>query len=73
MFGVEQLSTEQGELPFAISKTVKIENQDGKQMDSYVIPNQGEMMIPAVKTAEFIGAKATYYKTTKITEMQLDG
>ena len=66
-------STEQGALPFTISKTVKIENQDGKQMDSYVIPNQGEMMIPAVKTAEFLGAKSTYYKTTKITEMQMDG
>ena len=66
------LDTEKGELPFDISKTVKIENQDGKQMDGYVIPNRGEMMIPAVKTAELIGATVKYYKTMEIAEMQLD-
>ena len=55
MYGVERL-IQKGELPFDISETVKIENQDGKQMDAYVIPNEGEVMIPAVKTADLIGA-----------------
>lgn len=67
------LDTEKGTLPFADSKTVKIENQDGKQMKSNVISNQGEIMIPTEKTAELIGATVKYYKTTKIAEMQLDG
>ena len=66
------LDTEKGELPLDISETVKIENQDGKQMNAYVIPNEGEVMIPAVKTADLIGATAKYYKKTKIAEMQLD-
>ncbi len=66
------LDTEKGELPFDISETVKIENQDGKQMDAYVIPNEGEVMIPAVKTADLIGATVKYYKTVEIAEMQLD-
>lgn len=67
------LDTDKGTLPFASSKTVKIENQDGKQMDSYVIPKQGEIMIPTEKTAEFIGATVKYYKTAKIAEMKLNG
>ena len=34
-------------------------------MDSYVIPKQGEMMIPAVKTAELLGAKVDVLQNNK--------
>lgn len=67
------LSAGQGTLPFAISQMVTIENSDGKQLESYVIPKQGQIMVPAVKVAEFLGANVIYYKTSKIAEIQLDG
>lgn len=63
----------QGVLPFEIPDTMKIENQDGKQIDSYVMPTQGEMMVPAVETAELVGATVHYYPKTEIAEMSLDG
>lgn len=67
-----KVDTNEGALPFDIAKTVKLENQDGKQIDSYVIPTKGEIMIPAVKTAELVGATVHYYKTTQIAEIQLE-
>ena len=67
------VATNIGELPFAISKPVTIENQDGQQLNSYVIPSQGEMMIATVTIAQLVGAEVTYYPTNNIAEMKLDG
>lgn len=67
------VATNRGELPFANPKTVTIESQDGKLLNSYVIPSQGEMMIATVSIAQLIGVEVTYYPTNKIAEMKLDG
>lgn len=67
------VDTNQGVLPFEMPDTMKIENQDGKQIDSYVIPNQGEMMVPPVETAELVRATVHYYPKTEIAEISLDG
>lgn len=66
------VSNGEGTSPIAISKTVSLENPDGKQQKIYVIPKQGQIMVPAVEAAEFLRADVTFYKTSKITEMQLD-
>ena len=67
------VATNIGKLPFAISKLVTIENQGGQQLNSYVIPSKGEMMIATVTIAQLIGADVTYYPTNNIAEMKLDG
>ena len=37
-----------------------------------MIPKQGQITIPAVEVAEALGANVTYYRTSKIAEIQLD-
>ncbi len=58
-------------LPFTNSQkvTVKVEGTN-KEQSLYVIPKDGEFFVPGKAVAEVLGAKATFYKTSKILDIQ---
>lgn len=58
-------------LPFLQAKKVTMTIANTKSTkDLYVIPRDGELFVPAKTVAEFLGAEATFYETSKILNVQ---
>ncbi|MFJ7952981.1 copper amine oxidase N-terminal domain-containing protein [Lysinibacillus sp. NPDC096418] len=58
-------------LPFAASKVVKLKVEDTNDELSFsVIPKNGEFFVPGKEVAQLLGAKTTFYKTSKILAIQ---
>ncbi|MFJ6209443.1 stalk domain-containing protein [Lysinibacillus sp. NPDC092081] len=58
-------------LPFTSSQkvTLKVEGTN-KEQSFFVIPKDGEFFVPGKAVAQVLGAKATFYKVSKILEIQ---
>ncbi|MFB7156087.1 stalk domain-containing protein [Lysinibacillus sp. NPDC056232] len=58
-------------LPFTSSQkvTLKVEGTN-KELSFFVIPKDGELFIPGKAVAQVLGAKATFYKASKILDIQ---
>ncbi|MGE7692519.1 copper amine oxidase N-terminal domain-containing protein [Lysinibacillus sp. NPDC094177] len=58
-------------LPFASSQkvTLKVESTN-KELSFFVIPKDGEFFVPGKAVAQALGAKATFYKESKILDIQ---
>lgn len=58
-------------LPFATSKVVKLKVEGtNDELNFSVIPKDGEFFVPGKEVAQLLGAKATFYKTSKILAIQ---
>lgn len=59
-----------GELPFYEARQVEMTLANGQNARSlYMIPLDGELFVPGQTVAEMLGAKATFYETSKILEI----
>ncbi|MGE7925998.1 copper amine oxidase N-terminal domain-containing protein [Viridibacillus arvi] len=57
-------------LPFTDSKTVQLKvSAENTVRDIYVIPKEGEFFVQGKLVSEFLGAKASFYKTSRILEV----
>ncbi|MGE7997682.1 copper amine oxidase N-terminal domain-containing protein [Lysinibacillus sp. NPDC093190] len=58
-------------LPFTSSQkvTLKVEGTN-KELSFFVIPKDGELFVPGKAVAQVLGAKATFYKASKILVIQ---
>ncbi|MGE7920055.1 stalk domain-containing protein [Viridibacillus sp. NPDC093762] len=57
-------------LPFTDSKTVQLKISTNNAIrDIYVIPKDGEFFVQGKVVSEFLGAKASFYKTSRILEV----
>jgi len=66
-----ELVMEKEILPFSTSKLVNLKVVDmNKELNFYVIPKDGEFFVPGKTVAQLLGAKATFYKTSKILDIQ---
>ncbi|WP_193767002.1 copper amine oxidase N-terminal domain-containing protein [Lysinibacillus parviboronicapiens] len=66
-----ELVMEKEVLPFSASKLVNLKVADmNKELNFYVIPKDGEFFVPGKTVAQLLGAKATFYKTSKILVIQ---
>ncbi|KOP78515.1 hypothetical protein AMS59_11770 [Lysinibacillus sp. FJAT-14745] len=65
------VATDKEVLPFTSSQkvTFKVEGTN-KELSFFVIPKDGEFFVPGKAVAEVLGAKATFYKASKILEIQ---
>ncbi|MFE6167794.1 copper amine oxidase N-terminal domain-containing protein [Viridibacillus arvi] len=64
------LTRNKEDLPFTNSKTVQLKiSTDNAVRDIYVIPKEGEFFVQGKVVSEFLGAKASFYKTSKILEV----
>lgn len=64
------ITVQKGELPFNDPKnvTLKLENETN-ELSIYVIPRDGELLVPGKSIAEFLGAETSFYKTSQILEV----
>lgn len=61
-------------LPFTGSQKVTLKVEDtNKELSFFVIPKDGEFFVPGKAVAEVLGAKATFYKESKILDIQKRG
>ncbi len=66
-----ELVMEKEVLPFSTSKLVNLKVVDmNKELNFYVIPKDGEFFVPGKTVAQLLGAKATFYKTSKILDIK---
>jgi len=66
-----ELVMEKEVLPFSMSKLVNLKVVGmNKELNFYVIPKDGEFFVPGKTVAQLLGAKATFYKTSKILDIQ---
>lgn len=64
------LARNKEDLPFTNSKTVQLKiSTHNAVRDIYVIPKEGEFFVQGKVVSEFLGAKASFYKTSKILEV----
>ena len=70
IFGLEPHLLQKVSLPFNESALVqlKIENEN-ESISLYVIPMDGELLVPGKSVAKILGAKATLFNTSKILEI----
>ena len=65
------LIREKEDLPFTGSKLVNLKVADtNKELEFYVIPKDGEFFVPGKAVAQLLGAKATFYNTSRILDIQ---
>lgn len=65
--------TLKGELPFSEPKNITFQHNNSKeQLSLYCIPMNGELFIPGKSVGEFLGAKASFYPTSRILELNLN-
>ncbi|MFF2795814.1 copper amine oxidase N-terminal domain-containing protein [Lysinibacillus xylanilyticus] len=65
------VATDKDVLPFTSSQkvTLKVEGTK-KELSFFVIPKDGEFFVPGKAVAQVLGAKATFYKESKILAIQ---
>lgn len=69
----KSISTNKGDLPFTDAKKVTMTIANSTDTTNlYVIPKDGEIFVPGKTVAEFLGANATYYKTSNILDIKKD-
>lgn len=65
--------TIKGELPFSEPQNITFQHKISKeQLSLYCIPMNGELFIPGKRVGEFLGAKASFYPTSRILELNLN-
>lgn len=65
------LVMEKEELPFNTSQLVKMKVANtNKELNFYVIPKNREFFVPGKEVAQLLGAEATFYKASKILDIQ---
>lgn len=66
--------TDKETLPFTESKMVNFKIKDTqKDLNFFVIPKDGEFFVPGETVAKLLGAKSTFYKTSKILAISYQG
>lgn len=67
----KSLVVEKEDLPFSTSKLVDLKVADtNKALKLFVLPKDEEFFVPGKAVAQLLGAKATFYKTSKILAIQ---
>ncbi|WP_338450289.1 copper amine oxidase N-terminal domain-containing protein [Niallia oryzisoli] len=61
-------TTSNTELPFQEAKEVSIELNNTSE-SFFMIPQNGQLLVPGEKVAKFLGAKSRYYQQSKILEL----
>ncbi|MGE7090665.1 copper amine oxidase N-terminal domain-containing protein [Lysinibacillus sp. NPDC048646] len=65
---------DKGILPFVESKMVNLKVEGtNKKLAFLAVPKDGQIFVPGKAVAQLLGAKATYYKTSKILAIQSQG
>ncbi|MBA4537360.1 copper amine oxidase N-terminal domain-containing protein [Bacillus aquiflavi] len=66
------VTVQKGTLPFTEPTLSIFKNAEGVEKELFVIPNEGELLVPAKEIAELLGSQTTFYRNSKIVLMEKD-